>query len=305
MIKRTIEISRQPMHLSARLDQLVCQPIDADKSAAVTIPAEDIGLLAVDHPQVTYTHGAFQTLLRQGAAVVFCGRDHLPAGLLLPISNQTQQVTRLRAQIAASKPLCKRLWQRIVIAKVRAQAALFTPDQPVHRRLLVLADEVKSGDTTNIEAQAAKVYWQQWRDDVSGFRGRDPDGDDPINAQLNYGYAALRAAVARAIVSAGLHPAIGVQHSNRANAFCLADDLVEPLRPMVDQEVRRLQCEGRTDLSQANKAVLLALLTAVVRLGDQIGPLMVQLHRVVASLVRSFESRKDEIELPRLLEWDG
>lgn len=305
MIKRTIEISRQAMHLSARLDQLVCQPIDADKSAAVTIPAEDIGLLAIDHPQVTYTHGAFQTLLRQGAAVMFCGRDHLPAGLLLPISSQTQQVTRLRAQIAASKPLCKRLWQRIVIAKVRAQAALFTADQPVHRRLLVLADEVKSGDTTNVEAQAARVYWQQWRDDLPGFQGRDPDGDDPINAQLNYGYAALRAAVARAIVAAGLHPALGVQHSNRANAFCLADDLVEPLRPMVDQEVRRLQREGRTDLSQANKAVLLALLTAVVRLGDQAGPLMVQLHRVVASLVRSFESRKVEIELPCLLEWDG
>ncbi len=304
MIKRTIEISQQPMHLSARLDQLVCQPFNADKSQATTIPAEDIGLLAVDHPQVTFTQGAFQALLAQGAAVMFCGRDHLPAGLLLPISNQTQQVTRLRAQINASKPLCKRLWQQIVIAKVRAQAAPPEVDDRTRRKLLNLADEVKSGDTSNVEAQAAKVYWAAWRAEFKGF-ARNPDGDDPINAQLNYGYAVLRAAVARAIVAAGLHPALGLQHSNRSNAFCLADDLVEPLRPVVDQQVRRLQREERTDLSQANKGALLALLTVPMKLDGQTGPLMVQLHRVVASLVRSFEGKKPVLELAQPLEWGG
>jgi len=305
VIKRTLEISRQPMHLSARLGQLICQPFEADKSQAVSIPAEDIGLLAIDHPQVTFTHGAFQALLAQGAAVMFCGRDHLPAGLLLPMSNQTQQVTRLHLQIDASKPLCKRLWRQIVVAKVRAQAALPDLDERTRRKLAALADEVKSGDTSNVEAQAAKVYWAQWRADLPDFRGRDPDGDDPINAQLNYGYAVLRAAAARAIVAAGLHPALGVQHSNRSNAFCLADDLMEPLRPVADREVRRLQRDGRTDLSQSNKAALLALLTIPVSLNDQKGPLMVQLHRVVASLVRSFEQKKPALELPCLLEWDG
>lgn len=303
MIKRTIEISRQPMHLTARLDQLILQPFDEDKDAATSIPAEDIGLLAIDHPRVTYSHAAFQALLQQGAAVMFCGRDHMPAGLLLPFSSQTEQVTRLRAQINASRPLQKRLWQQIVTAKVRAQAALIPTDDPTYRRLRVLADEVKSGDTTNVEAQAAKVYWSTWRAEFKGF-ARNPDGNDSINAQLNYGYAVIRAAVARAIVAAGLHPALGLQHSNRSNAFCLADDLMEPLRPLVDQEVRWMQRENRCDLSQANKGVLLSLLTAPTRLNDQTGPLMVQLHRVVASLVRSFEDKTPSIELPWPLAWE-
>ncbi len=303
MIKRTIEISRHAMHLSARFDQLILQPFDADKDAATSIPAEDIGLLVVDHPQVTYTHGAFAALLDKGAAVLLCGRDHLPAGILLPISRQTEQVTRLRMQIAASVPLCKRIWQQIVVAKVQAQAALFKSDSLTRGRLLSLARDVKSGDTTNVEAQAAKVYWAAWRKEFADFY-RDHDGTDEFNGQLNYGYAVMRAAVARAIVSAGLHPALGVHHCNRSNAFCLADDLMEPLRPMVDQRVRQLRREGRTTLEQANKAALLSLLVAESRMGDGTGPLMVQLHRTVASLVRSLEVKRPAVEMPWLTEWD-
>jgi CRISPR-associated protein Cas1 len=303
VIKRTIEISQQAMHLSAQLDQLVCQPFDAGPGAAKSIPAEDIGLLLIDHPQVTFTHGALQTLLQHGAAALICGRNHLPAGLLLPISNQTEQVTRLWLQIRASRPLCKRLWQQIVVAKVKAQAAVAAADELTHGRLLNLAGEVKSGDTTNVEAQAAKVYWGTWRAEFKDFQ-RNPDGEDSINGQLNYGYAVMRAAVARALVAAGLHPALGLQHANRANAFCLADDLMEPLRPMVDQTVRQLQREGLADLAQPNKARLLGLLTAPTRLGDGTGPLMVQLPRVVASLVRSFEEKNPAIEVPWLLAWD-
>lgn len=211
--------------------QLMLQPFDADKTSASSIPAEDIGLVSIDHPQVTYTHGAFQTLLEHGAVVLFCDRHHLPMGLLIPLSTQTQQVTRLRLQIQASKPLCKRLWQQIVVTKIQGQASLYPTDSTVCRHLRTLTKEVKSGDTTNVKAQAAKSYWAAWREEFSGFR-RDTNGKDSINAQLNYGYAVIRASVARALVAAGLHTALGIHHSNRSNAFCLADDLLEPLRPI-------------------------------------------------------------------------
>ncbi|MFI4859346.1 MAG: type II CRISPR-associated endonuclease Cas1 [Phycisphaerales bacterium JB063] len=318
MIKRTIEISRRPAHLSAKLGQLIVQPFDAPKDEATSIPAEDIGIVVVDHAQVIYSHGALQTLLDNGACVVICGRDHQPAGLLLPVSPHTQQVERLRIQIDASKPTNKRLWQQVVIAKVRAQASnLLRPTEGrpegaeiSRRKLANLAGEVKSGDTSNVEAQAAKVYWAAWRQfggpELHGWY-RDKDGTDPLNAHLNYGYAILRAAVARALVAAGLHPALGLHHQNRANAFCLADDLMEPFRPLIDREAIALIREGREQLDQSNKARLLALLTAECVMDDQSGPLMVQLHRMTASLVRCLSGEDRQLAIPkaRVLESTG
>lgn len=309
MIKRTIEISREPCYLTSRLDQLIVQPFEAPKDDATSIPAEDIGVVVVDHAQVTYSHGALQTLLRHGACVVICGRDHQPAGLLLPISSHTQQVERLQTQIAASKPTIKRLWQQVVSAKVKAQSGhlkLLVPDNPrslitARRKLDNLAGQVKSGDTTNIEAQAAKVYWAAWRacggEAMRGWR-RAPDGTDPLNAHLNYGYAILRAAVARALVAAGLQPALGLHHRNRSNAFCLADDLMEPLRPLIEREAIALMREERLELDQPNKARLLSTLTADVVMGDQHGPLMVQLHRMTASLVRCLDGENKQLAIP-------
>lgn len=309
MIKRTIEISRRPAYLSARLDQLIVQPFDAPKEEAASIPAEDIGVVVVDHGQVTYSHGALQTLLDSGACLVVCGRDHQPAGLLLPISSHTQQVERLRLQINATRPTNKRLWQQLVIAKLRAQAANLptNPNEKTNkggvyqRKLASLAGQVKSGDTTNVEAQAAKVYWAAWRESGGRhLRGwyRDKDGYDPLNIHLNYGYAILRAAVARALVVAGLHPALGLHHQNRSNAFCLADDLMEPLRPLIDHEAMALIREGREELDQSNKARLLALLAAPCAMDDQLGPLMVQLHRMTASLVRCLAGQEKRLEVP-------
>lgn len=304
MIKRTIEISRQPTYLSARLGQLIVQPFDAPKEQATSIPAEDIGIVVVDHPQVTYSHAALQTLLDQGACVVVCGRDHQPAGLLLPISSHTQQVERLQEQISASRPCVKRLWQQIVIAKVKAQAAVISDHPKAVRKLNALARDVKSGDTTNIEAQAAKVYWSVWREEFSGF-ARDQDGADPLNAHLNYGYAILRAAVARALVAAGFQPALGLHHSNRANAFCLADDLMEPLRPVIDRQARALIREDRPELDQANKGRLLSTLTAPCELEGQTGPLMVQLHRYTASLGRCYRGEDSQLSIPLALDSGG
>ena len=300
MIKRTIEISREPVHLSTRLEQLVVQPIDRTKQDARSIPCEDIGIVLVDQPQTTYTHGALAALMKSGAAVVICGRDHLPAGILLPMSNNSEVVWRMDDQIAASAPCKKQLWRQIVVAKIKAQMQVISSDTVAMRKLFAMTQEVKSGDTSNIEAQAAKIYWKSWRDHhktFSNFR-RDPNSKDLINGLFNYGYAALRAAVARALVSAGLFPALGIHHSNRGNAFCLADDLMEPLRPMVDRRVRRLVNEGASEIDQAAKAVLLTVLTETVRMGDTTGPLMVSLHRAVAALARCLAGDEKKLLLP-------
>lgn len=300
MIKRTLEISQQPVHLAVRHGQLVLLGRDDPRSPLATVPCEDVGLLVVDEAQTTLTHAALAALVECGAAVLFCGRNHLPAGMLLPLPAHTEVVWRINDQIAAKKPLLKQLWRQIVQAKVRAQASNLPPGVAARSHLLRLARQVRSGDPSNIEAQAAKTYWSVWLDGVPFHRDPDADG---VNALLNYGYAVLRAGVARALVAAGLLPALGIHHANRSNAFCLADDLVEPIRPLVDARVREIvrAAAGDTskfDLSPANKRAILALLTVEVCCGDQTGPLLVAIHRMVASLVRCFERSAKRLEIP-------
>jgi len=301
VIKRTLEISREPAHLSVRHEQLV---LKRDGQVVGSVPCEDIGVVMVDHPQTTYTHSALVTLAEADAAVVICGRNHLPVAMLLPLADHSQVVWRLRDQLNVSVPLTKQLWKQVVVAKVRAQAENISAERPGHRKLLALAREVRSGDPKNVEAHAAKVYWANWlwtADDeeisVEQFR-RDTDGTG-LNGFLNYGYAILRAAVARAIVAAGLSPSLGIHHCNRSNAFCLADDLMEPFRPLVDDRVREMHRQGfEEDLNQPAKAELLGVLTHPMQLGDQTGPLMVMLHRMIASLVRCYAGEQKQLEIP-------
>ena len=299
MIKRTIEISEQPAHLSVRHSQLLIQ---REGELIGQVPCEDLGLLLIDHPGTTYSHSALVTATQNGAAVVLCGADHLPQAMMLPLSDHTQVVTRLNLQIETSRPTKKRIWKRIVTAKINAQADNLKEDSAEYKRLRNLANEVKAGDTTNREAQAAKIYWNVWLNEKAEeasqheFR-RQRQGEAPNNF-LNYGYAILRAALGRAIVAAGLHPALGVQHSNRSNAFCLADDLIEPLRPLVDAEVRELFIAGHTELDRNTKQILLELLTINCRVNDQQGPLMVALHKYVASFVKCLENPQHNLEFP-------
>ncbi|MFH1747557.1 MAG: type II CRISPR-associated endonuclease Cas1 [Planctomycetota bacterium] len=310
MIKRTIEISQQPMHLTARNGQLLLLRKDEPATRlpanppnlAASIPCEDIGVVMVEHSGTTFSHAALSTLLANDAALVICGRDHLPCGMILPIADHSEIVHRLHQQIEIKKPLRKQLWKQIVQEKIRAQAANLPQGSSVRSHLLALARNVRSGDPSNVEAQAARAYWRVWLERDEGdintrdFR-RDPAGDPPNNL-LNYGYAIMRAAVARAIVSAGLNPALGIHHSHRANAFCLADDLMEPLRPIVDDQARELFNSGCEELTPPTKAALLELLTVRVRTGDTKGPLMVGLHRLVASLVRCYEGVEKRLIIP-------
>lgn len=302
MIKRTIEISREAVHLAVRLDQLI---LEREGQVVGSFPCEDVGLVLVEHPGTTFTHAALSRLAAQDVAVVVCGNDHLPVGMLLPVADHSQVVSRLRDQLRVKEPLRKQLWRQLVRAKILAQARNLS-DGPPRARLRELARAVRSGDPNNSEAQAAKVYWAAWlgccASPIGLGRGetfhRVPDGPPPNNL-LNYGYAVMRAAVARALVGSGLLPALGLHHSHRANAFCLADDLMEPLRPLVDARVRELWRAGMRAIDQTAKTGLLGLLAEPVRLGEETGPLLVAIGRMTASLVACFRGESRQLRIPQ------
>ena len=308
MIKRIIEISQAKRHLAVRLGQLIIKEPptgnQGEQSSRVTgqeqsIPCEDIGILLIDHPAVTYTHSVFTELIRCGAAVIFCGSDHHPAGLVLPIEGNTVQTERFRQQIEAKEPIKKQLWRQLVRAKIKHQAKIAGQDSEVYKELMGLRERVRSGDPENIEAQASKKFWPAFITTID-FR-RNIEGLPPNNL-LNYGYTVMRAAVARALCSAGLHPSIGLHHCNKYNAFCLADDVLEPFRGFVEAKVKQI-CETQSaidELTQPIKAQLLEVLYQEVTIGDNAGPLMVGLHRTAASLVRCFAGEQKEMDLPKL-----
>jgi CRISPR-associated protein Cas1 len=296
VIKKIIEISQAKRHLAVRLGQLI---ISENHTELSTIPCEDIGILLIDHPAVTYTHSVFTELIRCGAAVVFCGGNHHPTGMLLPIEGNTVQTERFRQQIEAKEPTKKQLWRQLVRAKIKHQAKVAGEDSDVYKELIGLRERVRSGDPDNIEAQASKKFWPAFVTTID-FK-RNPEGTPPNNL-LNYGYTVMRAAVARALCSAGLHPSIGLHHCNKYNAFCLADDCLEPFRGFVELKVKQI-CESQTELdelTQPIKAQLLEVLYEEVMIGEMSGPLMVGLHRTAASLVRCFAGEQKEMDLPVL-----
>jgi CRISPR-associated protein Cas1 len=238
------------------------------------------------------TSSALAAALDAGASVVLCGGNHHPVGMLLPIAGNGLLTERLRRQIDASLPMKKRLWTKIVQSKIRNQAEALGEGDPSYGRLIHLAESVRSGDPENSEAQASRIYWSAF------FAGLDPgtfeipfrrrrEGLSPNNF-LNYGYMVLRAAAARAIVAAGLQPALGLHHSNRENAFCLADDLMEPYRPWVDLRVLRLTEARSTEIDRDTKRELLEVLTDTVLLGEEKGPLLVALQKTAFSLCSAF-----------------
>lgn len=294
MIKRIVEIST-PSYLHLRNQQMI---IEREGDEIGSVPIEDLGVLILDHPAITHTQALLTACFENNVVVLVCDSKHLPSAILLPLDGHTLHSKTLGLQIAATEPACKRLWQRVVQAKIREQAKVLHSatgdDKPLH----AYAAKVKSGDPENIEAQAARIYWQR----LFGpeFR-RDPDTPG-INAMLNYGYAVMRGAVARAVVGAGLHPALGVHHRNQYNSFALADDLMEPLRPLVDikvYEVSELLPET-PELTTQNKRALLEILDWSCIIGERKFPLMVGLHHYAASVRKVLAGEEKEVEIPVL-----
>jgi CRISPR-associated protein Cas1 len=311
MIRRTVEISRESYHLAVRDGQLLLlrreapprRPPARPENLAGSIPIEDLGVLVVDERDTTYTQSVLTRMAEAGAALVVCGADHLPCGMYLPLSSNTQLLGRLEAQLSAPKPRRKRLWSTIVAAKIRAQAGNLAHAPEVQRRLTAMAGRVRSGDPDNLEAQAARLYWPALFDALPAiappFRRRPGErGAPPPNNLLDYGYAVLRASLGRAIVAAGLLPALGVQHHGRSNPFSLADDLIEPLRPLVDARARDLAACGRLKLDPSTKPEFLRLLGETVRFGDETGPLDVVMARYVAGFVRVLTGEATTLATP-------
>ncbi|MBI3831832.1 MAG: type II CRISPR-associated endonuclease Cas1 [Planctomycetes bacterium] len=294
MIKRTVEISGHETSLYVKNGQI---EVSRNGEMLGSVPAEDIGLLIVDTPYASYSHGTLLALLEHGACVVVCGKDHLPTGLLWPMAANSLQTRRIRAQAGAKRPRLKRLWKQIVRAKIRRQARLLQDLGMLESLALqALAQTVRSGDPTNVEAQAARKYWAALFG--QGFK-RERAGQPP-NGLLNYGYMVLRAAMARALCGAGLHPSLGIHHSNQYNAFALADDLFEPLRPIVDRAVHGLFARGLNEVDKQTKAVLLGLLTEESALtGMGRGPLLVAIDRYASSLAECFDGERTKLDIPK------
>lgn len=300
MIKRTIAITT-PCHLSLKLGQMLVRSKLIEGDAGRTVPIEDMGMLLMEHEQVTVTQGLLAKLLEHNVAVVNCDAQHHPVGMLLNFAGNSTQTETFIAQAEASKPLKKQLWQQVVKAKIANQGATLDALGMDGGRLHKLVHEVRSGDVDNREGTAAVYYWPRLFKTLPDFL-RDREGHYPNNL-LNYGYAILRATVARALVGSGLHPTLGLFHRNRYNAYCLADDIMEPFRPLVDKEVARLvdsRPYDKHDLDQSTKIELLRIPTLDVYMAGKQRPLMVAVSETTASLVRAFLGHESELVLPRI-----
>jgi CRISPR-associated protein Cas1 len=293
MIKHIVEVSQHPSRLTLKNKQLV---ITQNGEETAQIPCEDIGVIVVDQPQTVYTHQLLCHLSATDAVVVLCDQNHLPTSILLPLIDHSTLVPRLQLPIALKAPLRKRIWSEIVKEKLIRQAYNLPTDYPAREKIQALARDVKSGDSTNREAQGAKIYWQNWLWQQEFRRDRDEAG---INSMLNYGYSIVRAALARSVVAAGLQPSLGLMHRNRSNGFCLVDDLIEPFRPMVDFQVRELYRQGYSELTPEAKKQLLSLLAIPMQLHKETGPAGVMFHRYVVGLIRCMEGSERKLGIPK------
>ncbi|TAF33744.1 MAG: type II CRISPR-associated endonuclease Cas1 [Cytophagales bacterium] len=298
MIKRTLYFG-SPAYLSKRLEQLV---VKQETGQEVSIPIMDIGIVVLDYPQITMTHGLMQSLMEYNIAFVVCDAKHHPTGLMLNLCGNTLQSLRFREQIQAKEPLKKQLWAQTVEAKLQNQALHLEMRGFKADQLWAWSRAVASGDKSNLEGAAAALYWKQLFAPlgIPSFR-RNPEGEAP-NHWLNFGYAILRAIVARGLVSSGLLPTLGIHHRNQYNAYCLADDIMEPFRPFVDKLVYELILkEGLTDrLDKVHKAKLLTIATEEMFLNERRSPLMVGLQQTTASLQRCFAGSDKFIVYPLL-----
>ena len=310
MIKKTLCFSN-PAYLSLKNSQLVIRLPEVEscdnlsdsfkQQSERTIPIEDIGVVLLDNKRITITSSALEALIENNSAVITCDSKNMPIGLLLHLCGNTTQNERFRMQVDASLPLKKQLWQQTIKQKISNQARLLsTYTNADVGCMYAWADKVRSGDPDNLEARAAAYYWKNIFTDVSDFvRGRD---GEPPNNLLNYGYAILRAVVARSLVASGLLPTLGIHHHNRYNAYCLADDVMEPYRPYVDGLVLDIMCLTN-DYSELTKDIKIRLLSIPVldtTIGGKKSPLMIATQQTTASLYKCFSGEQRRMVYPEL-----
>ena len=311
MIKKTLCFSN-PAYLSLRNAQLVIKipqveerkdlPEETKKELERTIPIEDIGVIVLDNKRITITTGVIESLVENNAAVITCDSKNMPTGLMLPLIGNTLQNERFRAQLDASLPLRKQLWQQTIKQKIANQEHILHLYSTVNTGCMrTWVNEVRSGDPDNVEAKAAAYYWKNVFEDYPNFvRGRE---GEPPNNLLNYGYAILRAVIARALVGSGLLPTLGIHHHNRYNAYCLADDIMEPYRPYVDELVLDIikSEDDISELTQDIKARLLKVPVLDVEIDGKRSPLMIAAGQTTASLYKCFSGELRQISYPSMV----
>jgi len=300
MIKKTLYFGN-PTYLSSKNEQLIIRQPNIEQER--TIPMEDIGVIVLDCQQITLTSGVIEKLLEKNCALITCNSNHIPTGLMLSLEGNTLQNERFREQLDASIPLKKQLWQQTVQCKIRNQAAVLKQTQGIEiKNMLNWANNVRSGDSENLEARAAAYYWKNIFPMISGFT-RERGGVAPNNL-LNYGYAILRAIVARALVASGLLPTLGIHHHNRYNAYCLADDIMEPYRPYVDELVISIVNENSEfmELTKEIKTKLLSIPVLDVIIGGKRSPLMIAVGQTTASLYKCFSGELRKITYPEYMQ---
>lgn len=308
MIKKTLYFGN-PAYLSLRNNQLVIKlpevesndtlPENFKKQAEVTKPIEDIGVVVLENKRITVTSGLLEALLENNCAVITCDSHSMPVGLMLPLTGNTTQNERFRDQLDASLPLKKQLWQQTIRQKILNQASVLKEKRGANIGCMeVWANDVRSGDPDNLEGRAAAYYWKYMFPDIPGFtRGRE---GIPPNNLLNYGYAILRAVVARALVGSGMLPTLGIHHHNRYNAYCLADDIMEPYRPYIDALVVDIVNEMgySIGLTKEVKARLLSIPVIDVVVSGRRSPLMIAVGQTTASLYKCFSGELRKILYP-------
>lgn len=313
MIKKTLYFGN-PAYLSLRSKQMVIKMPAVEKAdnvaqmirdeSVITKPIEDLSVVVLDHRQITLTQGLLEALLENNVAVITCDARSMPVGLLLPLYGHSTQNERFRSQLAASLPLRKQLGQQTIRAKIENQACVLGKMTEVENRcMFVWASDVRSGDPDNLEARAAAYYWRNFFSKEHPDFTREREGAAPNNL-LNYGYAILRAVIARSLVCSGLLPTLGIHHHNRYNAYCLADDIMEPYRPYVDELVMRI-IRNHADyavLTRELKAQLLTIPTLDVVINGKRSPLMIAASTTTASLAKCFNGEQRRIIYPTMMQ---
>lgn len=291
MVGRVVEIATNGRHLSINRGFLVV----SEKGEEVgKVPLDDIAAVVANAHGLTYSNNVLIELSGRGIPIILCGPNHMPAAIVWPVDAHHLQTGRMNDQISANLPLKKRLWAQLVRTKILAQAATLATVGASHTGFYLLSRKVRSGDPDNVEAEAARRYWPL----LFGPEFRRDKGGDAINGLLNYGYAVLRAGIARAVMAAGLHPGFGLMHSSRSNPMVLIDDLMEPFRPVVDREVWRLVQNGAREVERDTKAALAKIMVMDLPTGIGLSPLMTCAERLAQSLARAYAGEGDSLDLP-------